>query len=147
MSAHLSASAVQASAVVPSTLNPLHHTLKGYTLLISGASRGIGLAFALAAAAQGANIAIIGKTATPDARLPGTIYSAAAEVEAAGGRAAPIQCDVRDEAQVDAAVRICVEKFGGIDIVINNASAISTTSTEQTTMKRYDLMHSINGRG
>jgi citronellol/citronellal dehydrogenase len=122
-------------------------TLKGRTLLISGASRGIGLAIALAAAKDGANIALIAKTAEPHPKLEGTIYTAAAEIEAAGGQALPILGDVRDEESVTGAVAATVERFGGIDICVNNASAISLTNTEQTDMKRYDLMQSINSRG
>lgn len=111
------ASVPVAAASVSSVINPHHHTIAGYTIIISGASRGIGLAFALAAARRGANIAVLGKTASPNPRLPGTIYSAKAEIEAVGGRAEAIQCDVRDEAQVDAAVAACVARFGGIDVV------------------------------
>jgi citronellol/citronellal dehydrogenase len=122
-------------------------TLKGRTLLISGASRGIGLAIALAAAKDGANIALIAKTAEPHPKLEGTIYTAAADIEAAGGQALPILGDVRDEESVTGAVAATVERFGGIDICVNNASAISLTTTEQTDMKRYDLMQSINSRG
>ena len=122
-------------------------TLQGKTLFITGASRGIGLAIALRAARDGANVAIAAKTADPNPKLEGTIYSAAAEIEKAGGQALPIVCDIRDEAQVAAAVEATVAKFGGIDICVNNASAISLTPTLATDMKRYDLMHSINGRG
>src|SRR5438270_2226141 len=122
-------------------------SLKGKTLFITGASRGIGLAIAKRAAADGANIVIAAKTAEPDPRLPGTIYSAAEEVRAAGGTALPLQVDIRDEAQVLAAVEQAVLRFGGIDILVNNASAISLTDTEHTTMKRYDLMNGINARG
>jgi citronellol/citronellal dehydrogenase len=122
-------------------------TLKGRTLLISGASRGIGLAIALAAARDGANVALIAKTAEPHPKLEGTIYTAAAEIEAAGGQALPILGDVRDEESVYGAVAATVERFGGIDICVNNASAISLTTTEQTDLKRYDLMQSINARG
>lgn len=117
------------------------------TLFITGGSRGIGLAIALRAARDGANIAIAAKTADPNPKLPGTIYSAAAEIEQAGGQALPIICDIRFEDQVHAAVEQTVKQFGGIDICINNASAISLTPTVQTGMKRYDLMHQINGRG
>ena len=117
------------------------------TLFISGASRGIGLAIALRAARDGANIAIVAKTTQPHPKLPGTIFTAAAEIEAAGGRALAIQCDIRSEEQVEAAVAKTVETFGGIDACINNASAISLTGTLETDMKRYDLMHSINTRG
>lgn len=122
-------------------------TLKGKTLFITGASRGIGLAIALRAARDGANIAIAAKTTDPNPKLEGTIYSAATEIEKAGGQALPLVCDIRDEAQVQAAVAAAVAKFGGIDICVNNASAISLTGTVQTDMKRYDLMHQINGRG
>ncbi|MCX5745273.1 MAG: NAD(P)-dependent oxidoreductase [Proteobacteria bacterium] len=122
-------------------------SLAGKTLFITGASRGIGLAIALRAARDGANIAIAAKTAEPNPKLPGTIYTAAQEIEAAGGKALPCLCDIRDEAQVAAAVAKTVETFGGIDICVNNASAIHLSTTEQTPMKRYDLMHSINTRG
>ena len=122
-------------------------SLKNKTLFITGASRGIGLAIALRAAKDGANIAIAAKTAEPHPKLPGTIYTAAEEIEKAGGKALPIMCDIRDEAQVAAAVEQCAAKFGGIDICVNNASAISLTGTEQTDMKRYDLMQGVNARG
>ena len=122
-------------------------SLKGKTLFITGASRGIGLAIALKAAKDGANIAIAAKTADPNPKLPGTIYSAAAEIEAAGGNPLPIVVDVRDEANVQAAVDQTVARFGGIDICVNNASAIHLTGTTSTPMKRYDLMHQINTRG
>jgi len=121
--------------------------LAGRTLFISGASRGIGKAIALKAARDGANIVIAAKTAEPHPKLPGTIYTAAEEVEKAGGKALPCIVDIRDEAAVKSAVKAAVDKFGGIDILVNNASAISLTSTELTDMKRYDLMHSINTRG
>ncbi len=121
--------------------------LSGKTMFISGGSRGIGLAIAKRAAEDGANIIIAAKTADPHPKLPGTIYSAAEEIEAAGGKAAPVVCDIRDEAAVQAAVATGVEKFGGIDICVNNASAISLTPTLQTPMHRYDLMHQINTRG
>lgn len=121
--------------------------LKGKTLFISGASRGIGLAIGLRAAKDGANIAIAAKTAEPHPKLPGTIYTAAEEIEAAGGKALPLICDIRFEDQVQAAVEKTVETFGGIDICINNASAISLTPTPATDMKRFDLMHQINARG
>jgi citronellol/citronellal dehydrogenase len=121
--------------------------LAGKTLFITGASRGIGLAIALRAAKDGANIAIAAKSAEPHPQLPGTIYTAAKEIEKAGGRALPLVCDVRQEAQVASAVAKTVETFGGIDICVNNASAISLTGTLQTEMKRWDLMHAINGRG
>ncbi len=122
-------------------------TLAGKTLFISGGSRGIGLAIALRAAHDGANVTIAAKTDTPHPRLPGTIHTAAAEIEAAGGRALAVLCDIREEAQVAEAVAKTVERFGGIDICINNASAISLTGTLETDMKRYDLMHQINTRG
>lgn len=122
-------------------------SLKGKTLFITGASRGIGLAIALRAARDGANIAVAAKTAEPHPKLPGTIYTAAAEIERAGGKALPLVVDVRDEANVAAAVRQCAENFGGIDICINNASAISLASTEQIDMRRYDLIQQINTRG
>ena len=116
-------------------------SLKGKTLFITGASRGIGLAIALKAAQNGANIAVAAKTDTPHPKLPGTIYSAAAEIEDAGGHALPLICDIRFEEQVHAAVQQAVERFGGLDICINNASAISLTGTLETSMKQYDLMH------
>ncbi|KAK5967972.1 hypothetical protein GCK32_006822 [Trichostrongylus colubriformis] len=119
----------------------------GRTVVITGASRGIGKEIALKLAKDGANVVIAAKTATAHAKLPGTIYTAAEEVEKAGGKALPCVVDVRDEASVRAAVESAVKKFGGIDILINNASAISLTNTEDTEMKRYDLMHSINTRG
>ncbi len=122
-------------------------TLKGKTLFISGASRGIGKAIALRAARDGANIAIAAKTTEPNPKLPGTIYTAAEEIEKAGGKALACVVDIRDEAQIAAAVAKTVETFGGIDILINNASAISLTGTVGTPMKRYDLMHAVNVRG
>lgn len=122
-------------------------SLQGKTLFITGASRGIGLAIGLRAARDGANVAIIAKTAEPDPRLPGTVYTAAKEIEDAGGKALPCVVDVRSEEQVAAAVKKTVETFGGIDILVNNASAIHLTGTESTPMKRYDLMHQINTRG
>jgi citronellol/citronellal dehydrogenase len=122
-------------------------SLKGKTILVTGASRGIGHAIALRAARDGANIVILAKTATEHPKLPGTIYSAAKDMEAAGGRALPVVCDIRFEEQVQAAVQKAVETFGGIDICVNNASAISLTNTTGTDMKRFDLMHGINARG
>jgi citronellol/citronellal dehydrogenase len=122
-------------------------SLKGKTLFITGASRGIGLAIALRAAREGANIAIAAKTAEPHAKLPGTIHTAAEAVEGAGGRALPLAVDVRDEEAVKGAVAACVAAFGGLDIVVNNASAISLTPTAQTDMSRFDLMHQVNTRG
>ena len=122
-------------------------SLNGKTLFITGASRGIGLAIALRAARDGANIAIAAKTDTPNPKLPGTIHSAAEEIENAGGRALPLMVDVRDEAAVKAAIDKTAEHFGGLDIVVNNASAISLTPSAATDMKRFDLMHQINARG
>jgi len=122
-------------------------SLKGKTLFITGASRGIGLAIAKRAAQDGANIVIVAKTSDPNPKLPGTIYSAAKEVEAAGGNALPLAVDIRDDDAVLAAVAKAVEAFGGIDILVNNASAISLTNTEATPMKRFDLMNGINARG
>ncbi|XP_064555323.1 hydroxysteroid dehydrogenase-like protein 2 [Drosophila montana] len=121
--------------------------LAGRTLFITGASRGIGKAIALKAARDGANIVVAAKTADPHPKLPGTIYTAAEEIEKAGGRAHPCIVDVRDEQQVRTAIQEAVAKFGGIDIVVNNASAISLTTTPDTDMKRYDLMHQVNTRG
>ena len=121
--------------------------LKGKTLFITGASRGIGLAIAKRAARDGANIVIAAKTTEPNPKLPGTIHSAAAEIEAAGGNALALQTDIRDEASVHDAVARAVARFGGIDILINNASAISLTSTADTPMKRFDLMFGVNVRG
>ena len=122
-------------------------TLKGKTLFVSGASRGIGLAIALRAARDGANVAIAAKTAEPHPKLKGTIYTAADEIRAAGGKALPVLCDIRDEAQVIAAIDQTVAEFGGIDICVNNASAISLTNSQMTDMKRFDLMMGINTRG
>lgn len=122
-------------------------SLKGKTLFITGASRGIGLAIALRAARDGANVAIAAKTAEPHPKLEGTIYTAAEEIEQAGGRALPLAVDIRFEDQVLTAVAETASRFGGIDICVNNASAISPTPTLQTEMKRYDLMHQVNARG
>ena len=121
--------------------------LSGKTLFITGASRGIGLAIAKRAAADGANIVIAAKTTQSNPKLPGTIYSAAAEIEAAGGKALALAVDIREESAVLAAVAKAVETFGGIDILVNNASAISLTNTEATPMKRFDLMNGVNARG
>lgn len=121
--------------------------LAGRTLFMSGGSRGIGLAIAKAAAAEGANVVIAAKTSEQHPRLPGTIHTAAAEIEAAGGRALPLVCDIRDEAAVAGAVEKAAAAFGAIDIVVNNASAVQLTGTEQTDVKRYDLMTGINARG
>lgn len=122
-------------------------SLAGRTLFITGASRGIGLAIALRAARDGANVIVAAKTTEPHPRLPGTIHTAARQIDAAGGQALPVAVDVRDEQQVAAAVEKAVERFGGIDILINNASAISPTPTAATDMKRYDLMQQVNTRG
>jgi len=121
--------------------------LKGKTLFITGASRGIGLAIAKRAARDGARVAVAAKTTEAHPKLPGTIFSAAEELEAAGGRALPLQCDIRDEQSVHEAVAKTVERFGGIDILVNNASAISLTRTPETPMKRFDLMFGVNVRG
>ena len=121
--------------------------LKNKTLFVSGASRGIGLAIAKRAAHDGANIILAAKTAEPHPKLPGTIYTAAEEIVEAGGEALPVICDIRDEENVRNAVNKGVDHFGGIDICINNASAIQLTGTLQTDMKRYDLMNQINARG
>ena len=121
--------------------------LSGKTLFITGASRGIGLAIGLRAARDGANVVIAAKTAEPNPKLPGTIYSAAEDIERAGGKALPLLVDVRDEAQVRGALEETAKKFGGIDIVVNNASAISLTDSQSTDMKRFDLMQQINARG
>ena len=121
--------------------------LKNKTIFISGGSRGIGHAIAMRAAQDGANIIIVAKTAEPHPKLPGTIYTAADDVEAAGGQALPIVCDIREEKAVEDAVAAGVDKFGGIDICINNASAISLQGTLQTSMRRFDLMHQVNTRG
>ena len=122
-------------------------SLAGKTLVITGASRGIGLAIAKRAAADGANIVLLAKTTEPNPKLPGTLYSAAEEIVAAGGQALPVQTDIRDENQVAAAMAAAVERFGGIDILVNNASAISLTPTPATPMKRFDLMFGVNVRG
>ena len=121
--------------------------LSGKTLFITGASRGIGRAIALRAARDGANIAVLGKTDAPNPKLAGTVHETVREIEAAGGRGIACVCDVRFEDQVEAAVQKTLEAFGGIDILVNNASAISLTSTLATDMKRFDLMHQINTRG
>jgi citronellol/citronellal dehydrogenase len=122
-------------------------SLRGKTVFISGASRGIGLAIALRAARDGANIAVAAKTDEPHPSLPGTIHTAAAKIESAGGRALALVCDIRSEEQVEAAVAATVARFGGIDVCVNNASAISLTPLLDTPIKRFDLMHAVNARG
>ncbi len=122
-------------------------TLKGKTLFITGASRGIGKAIAIRAARDGANVAIAAKTVEPHPRLPGTIHTAAKEIEEAGGKALPLQVDIRFEDQVQAAIAKTVETFGGLDVLVNNASAIFLAGTLETPMKRFDLMHGVNTRG
>lgn len=122
-------------------------SLQGKRIFITGGSRGIGLAIALRAARDGASVAIAAKTADPNPKLPGTIFTAAKEIEAAGGTALPIQCDIRDENAVAQAIESTAQQFGGIDIVVNNASAINLTRTDQTPAKRFDLMFDVNVRG
>jgi len=126
---------------------PTELSLQGKTLFITGASRGIGLAIALRAARDGARIVVVAKTTEPNPKLPGTLYSAAEAIEAAGGQALPVPTDIRDENAVAAAVAQAVQRFGGIDILVNNASAISLTPTDATPMKRFDLMFGVNVRG
>ena len=137
----------QSPADIPGRRRQHEVTLRGKTLFISGGSRGIGLAIALRAAADGANVAIAAKTTEPHPKLPGTIFTAAAAIDAAGGHGLALAVDIRDEAQVGTAVARTVETFGGIDILVNNASAISLTPTPATSMKRFDLMHQVNTRG
>ena len=122
-------------------------TLQDKTIFMSGGSRGIGLEIAKKCAANGANIAIAAKTASPHPKLSGTIYTASKEIEAEGGKALPIVCDIRNEEAVDNAINSCIKEFGGIDICINNSSAVSPTPTTLTPMKRYDLMNEVNARG
>ncbi len=128
------------------TANPVT-SLRGKTLFITGASRGIGLAIAIRAARDGANIAVVAKTAEPHPKLPGTVFTACAEIEKAGGKALPCVADIRNDDQVAAAVEKTVQAFGGIDVLVNNASAIHLTPTPATPMKRFDLMHQVNTRG
>ncbi|HSC88144.1 MAG TPA: NAD(P)-dependent oxidoreductase [Polyangiaceae bacterium] len=123
------------------------HTLRGKSLFISGATRGIGLAIACRAAREGASIAVVGKTVEPRPELPGTLDEACHEIERLGGRALPLACDIRDEAQVESAVARAVAEFGGLDVLVNNASAIFLAGTVDTPMKRFDLMHAVNVRG
>lgn len=125
----------------------MSRSLQGKTLFVTGASRGIGLAIALRAAADGANVVLVAKTTEPNPKLPGTLYSAAEQIVAAGGQALPVPTDIRDENAVAAAVAAGVERFGGIDVLVNNASAISLTPTAATPMKRFDLMFGVNVRG
>ena len=122
-------------------------SLQGKTVFITGASRGIGLAIGIAAAREGANVVIAAKSNVPNPKLPGTIHSAAEEIERAGGKALAVKCDVRDDADIAAAVKAAVERFGGIDVLVNNASAIHLAGTVETPMKRYDLMQQVNARG
>jgi citronellol/citronellal dehydrogenase len=126
---------------------PLAAPLAGKTLFITGASRGIGLAIGLRAARDGANVVVAAKSNVPNPKLPGTIHGAAAEIERAGGKALAVACDIREEAQVRAAVQAAVERFGGIDVLVNNASAIHLAGTLETPMKRFDLMNQVNARG
>jgi citronellol/citronellal dehydrogenase len=122
-------------------------TLQGKTIFITGSSRGIGLAIGLRAARDGANVVVTGKSKAPNPKLPGTIHSAAEEIERAGGKALALQLDIRDEAQIQTAVQAAVERFGGIDVLVNNASAIFLAGTLDTPAKRWDLMHQVNARG
>lgn len=121
--------------------------LAGRTLLLSGGSRGIGLAIAVAAGRRGANVVVLAKTDRPDPRLPGTVHTAVEEIEAAGGRALPVVGDVREEADVERAAAAAAERFGGVDVLVNNASALSTAGTAELTAKRFDLMQQVNSRG
>jgi citronellol/citronellal dehydrogenase len=122
-------------------------SLRGKTVFITGASRGIGLAIGVAAAREGANVVVAAKSNVPNPKLPGTIHSAAEEIEKAGGKALAVKCDVRDDAQIQAAVAAAVERFGGLDVLVNNASAIHLAGTVETPMKRFDLMFGVNVRG
>lgn len=122
-------------------------SLKGKTVFITGASRGIGKAIGVAAGREGANVVVAAKSGVPNPKLPGTIHSAAAEIEAAGGKALAVQCDIRSDEEVAAAVKQAVDRFGGIDVLVNNASAIYLAGTRDTPMKRFDLMHQVNARG
>jgi citronellol/citronellal dehydrogenase len=122
-------------------------SLQGKTLFITGASRGIGKAIAVAAAREGANVVVAAKSSVPNPKLEGTIHSAAEEIERAGGKALAVRCDVRDEVEIQKAVALTVERFGGLDVLVNNASAIHLAGTVETPMKRWDLMHQVNARG
>jgi citronellol/citronellal dehydrogenase len=122
-------------------------SLNGKTVFITGASRGIGRAIGVACAREGANVVVAAKTSRPHPKLPGTIHDAAAEMEKAGGKALAVECDIREEAQIAAAVKAAVERFGGIDVCVNNASAIYLAGTLDTPMRRWDLMHGVNARG
>jgi len=122
-------------------------SLQGKTLFVTGASRGIGKAIGLAAAREGANVVVAAKSDVPNPKLPGTIHSAAEEMERAGGKALAVRCDIRDEDDIARAVKAAVDRFGGIDVCVNNASAIFLAGTVETPMKRYDLMHQVNARG
>jgi citronellol/citronellal dehydrogenase len=144
---HFRRSAGARRLVRPATEDKVKTTLQGKTLLITGASRGIGLAIALRAARDGANIVVVAKTERPDPRLPGTIHTAVEQINEAGGNGLACACDIRFDEQVQAAVEKAVATFGGIDVLLNNASAIHLSGTLDTPMKRYDLMHDINTRG
>jgi citronellol/citronellal dehydrogenase len=133
--------------VPPTESTPAPRTLAGKVLFITGASRGIGEAIALRAARDGAKIAVVGKTDEPHPKLRGTVHATCAAIELAGGEALPCIADIRDDAAVERAVKACVERFGGIDVLVNNASAISLSSTATTSMKRFDLMNAVNVRG
>jgi citronellol/citronellal dehydrogenase len=122
-------------------------SLRGKTVFITGASRGIGKAIGIAAAREGANVVVAAKSSVPNPKLPGTIHSAAEEIAAAGGAALAVACDIREDAEIAAAVKAAVDRFGGIDVLVNNASAIHLAGTVETPMKRYDLMHQVNARG
>ena len=121
-------------------------SLRGKTVFITGASRGIGKAIGIAAAREGANVVVAAKSSVPNPKLPGTIHSAAEEIAAAGGAALAVACDIREDAEIAAAVKAAVDRFGGIDVLVNNASAIHLAGTVETPMKRYDLMHQVNAR-
>lgn len=122
-------------------------SLRGKTVFITGASRGIGKAIGIAASREGANVVVAAKSSVPNPKLPGTIHTAAEEIAAAGGEALAVHCDIREEEQIAAAVKAAVDRFGGIDVLVNNASAIFLAGTVETPMKRYDLMHQVNARG